>query len=170
MLPDQTETYFFPPSRKRWSIVFCGALFFVFFNGFVAVSSGTQGLFFLSAFFGLFCLIALVNLLPGGGGLYLERDGFSYRVFYKERRYRWDEVGAFHPTSNGLLAHIGFRKLDDLKKAAGKPTPGELLPETYGLKAQHLAALLNAWRDYRLSGQYRMPDPDPVTDGASQPA
>lgn len=159
MLPDQVETYYFPPSRKRWGTVLIGAFFFVLFNAFVALSSGQQGLLFLSAFFGLFFIIAAINLLPGGGGLFLDREGFSFRFFYKERRFRWDEVGAFHPTSNGILAHIGFRKLADMKKAAGKPTPGELLPESYGMPAVHLAALLNAWRDYALTGKHNLGTP-----------
>lgn len=159
MLPDQVETYYFPPSRKRWGTVLIGAFFFVLFNAYVAYSSGQPGLYWLSGFFALFCLIAIINLVPGGGGLYLDRESFAFRFFFKERRFRWDEIGPLHPTSNGLLAHIGFRKLADMQNNDGKPKPGELLPESYGMPAVHLAALMNAWRDYALTGTHNLGTP-----------
>jgi hypothetical protein len=140
------------PSKGRELGLLAVSLGFVVLGGFAAASGEAIGWAGL-VFFGLCAVVAIVTLLPGAAYLRLEREGFVMCSLYRaDRVRRWDEVTAFHVYSTPGGAQVGF------DFAAGAEPPGSGiartlagvdggLPNTYGLKAEELAELLNLWRE-----------------------
>ena len=103
-------------------------------------------------FFGLAVVVFIVNLRPSASWLRLQDDGFIYcSLFRKSPLIRWTEVSAFRVADVAgreivvfdwsLKPRSGFRRFN---RVLGGASDG--LPDTYGLKAEALAGLLNQWR------------------------
>ena len=136
------------------------------FSGWIDPVARVAGWFAL-IFFGLGVLVFLFQALTNASYLLLTRDGFQMHGIRKSRLIPWSEVGAFAayipPT---LLAawlpkrinNVGpkmvvfdyrpdvdsFRRMRAVNKALTGHDAG--LADTYGLKAEELASLMNAWR------------------------
>jgi hypothetical protein len=109
----------------------------------------------------LIALAFLMRLLPGAYDLHLERDGFMWRSFCRTSRFRWSDVVDFRPIGRNL-SDVGF----DLAEGRGIPVSARMFaglsgadrhlpPNTYGLSAVQLAALMNAWREDHLDREVR---------------
>lgn len=153
-LPDHLELR---PSRLKWLVVllvsamFSGLGIVMFMTGQDAVMSALT-----AGFFGLGVVVSLLQLFSRTNGLVLHRDGFAWSVFGRQKRFGWDEVSAFHVWSQkqGFVTtsrHVGFTPLGQtggiVTGIAKHMTGGSAsLPDLYGLKADRLAALMNAFR------------------------
>ena len=148
------------PSRKKWLLLLLiGA-------GFVAISLlvikshdddyvyGWLGLIFFS----LGSVVAIVAMLPGAGGLKLDREGFEFISLYRGSRVRWQDATGFDavriPPSRQIM--VVFDDATAKKKALGKLSVAIAghnsgLPDTYGLDAKDLAALMTQWRERALA-------------------
>ena len=98
--------------------------------------------------------LAASQLIPGLGGLLLDRHGFSMKVAFFNRRHLWSEITPVEASSAGLFQLVGYRLV-------GEPLtkPREVLPETYGLGAFELARVMNYWRDRALGTEPSAPAP-----------
>ncbi|HEY3636351.1 MAG TPA: hypothetical protein VGK95_14975 [Caldimonas sp.] len=105
-------------------------------------------------FFGLGVVVALVNLLPGSSYLELEQRGFTMCTFFRKSFHRWEDVAAFFPLSvEGTKPMVALRYAPSyqgaraIRRFATQLTGAEgALPDTYGMSAADLAALLNKVR------------------------
>ena len=105
------------------------------------------------AFFGMGVLVILLTLLPGSSYLELRPGGIELSSLYRKWFVRWSDVQEFFPTrvatkqmvcwnyTPGYAAQARGRRL-----SMGLAGVEAGLPDTYGLSAQELSALLNEWR------------------------
>ena len=108
--------------------------------------------------FGLGTLIAAVAMLPGAGRLTLDRDGFEAKSMFRGFRARWQNVGGFATASLPPLGHT-LVVYDDVSLAQGMVAAANVkltgrnaaLADTYGLKADQLASLMESWRERAVS-------------------
>lgn len=117
------------------------------------IYSHRQGGWFVAIVFGLGSLVFAVQLLPGSSYLLLEPDGFTVRTLYRLQKYRWAEVERFGVTRIGGNKTVAFDFSGQYGKdrvarqvAAGISGYEGTLPDTYGMKPEQLAELLNEWK------------------------
>jgi hypothetical protein len=104
-------------------------------------------------FFGTGGIVFCLLLLPGSAYLKLDPAGFTICSLFRTHSIRWQEVDSFE------VARIASRKMvvfnfsnlhrgpEFARKLASKISGYEgALPETYGLSAEELAAVMNRWR------------------------
>lgn len=106
-------------------------------------------------FFGTCMLAGIITLLPGASSLQLNQDGFAIAKFYWTRRLRWAEVSDFAIWTYRANKVITFNTCTPSSSKAGAllmkinsflAGRNDYLPDTYGLSANDLLALVNAWR------------------------
>lgn len=102
---------------------------------------------------------------PAFGSLKLDANGFSYRTLFWGKSARWIDIGTFVIVTQRALIFIpvhrgvGWRYGDSFKRSlTGKLAKAftkfdEIFPDTYGLKAIELAALLEDYRQRALAAQ-----------------
>jgi hypothetical protein len=141
------------PSRMKWLLVLLiGVLFAVV--GYWMVSDGDRRSWFVLVFFAAVSIVAAVMLLPGAGGLTLDRNGFRATSLFRSSSSRWQDVTGFEPASippslQKLVVYddinLTGRKIANLNVAlVGR---NAALPDTYGLSPDDLARLMMLWRD-----------------------
>jgi hypothetical protein len=136
------ETLYLPPSRARWVFKVVMSAVIVGTNLYVVATQNAPALGILAAIFSITGIASGVQLLPGSAGLWLDRHGFTFRMFWYDRRREWKEITPILSSQVGLLQMVGYNRKDD------KPNqPREVLPDTYGISANELAELMNHWRD-----------------------
>ncbi len=95
-----------------------------------------------------FMLIVLfftgLRLLPALYHLRITEKGFHVRFMHRDTFWSWDQVQEFSARRKGREGLVEFIPAG-LKDRDGK-VPVLRLPDTYGMKAQDLATLLNSWR------------------------
>jgi hypothetical protein len=111
---------------------------------------------FVAVLFGLGSLVFALQLLPGSSYLLLEPDGFTVRTLYRSQKYGWAEVERFGVTRIGGNKTVAFDFSSQYGKyrvarqvAAGLSGYEGTLPDTYGMKPERLAELLNEWKARR---------------------
>jgi hypothetical protein len=137
-------------SRVLGVLALCG--------GFTAVGAwmvaGGEWLGWLVAgFFGLGVAICAVLLLPGSASLRLGPEGFEVCSLFRARSYRWADVEGFGVTSVGGNRMVAFNFAPAFPSSAVARRLAVLmigwegaLPDTYGIGAGELAALLNSYK------------------------
>jgi hypothetical protein len=99
-------------------------------------------------FFGGGSAIVTVQLISGRTRLVLDRDGFSFATLFRQSRFEWREIdGAFGVVSISRSKLVMF----SVNRAATRVTQMNQaicgydygLPDTYGMKPEKLAALMN---------------------------
>jgi hypothetical protein len=119
------------------------------------------------AFFGLAVIVALFQLLTRRSYLALTRDGFQMVGIRKSRLIPWSEVDTFTAYTPPTFVFTWLpRKINEMgpkmvlfdyrpevksfrrMRAVNQTLTGHDagLADTYGLKAEELAALMNEWR------------------------
>ena len=156
------ETLVLRPGRAKW--IALGVIFALLAAGavLVAATSDDSGLQWLmggaAILMGAGAILGFKNLQPGTSYLQLTPEGFAVKaLFGNEYRYRWDEVTGFDissfktntwvvfsftPEAKASRPHSALRRFD--KSVMGYD---ENLPDTYGMGASRLAALMNEWRE-----------------------
>lgn len=141
------------PSRLKWAVVLLGCAAFVGIGIFIKPDTDQDAMmrWLVIGFFGLGVFASIPGLL-GMGGLDLDKEGFTIRTIGKSSRRTWRECSEFSLVRlprGGTF--VGFSSATDEKHAlAGMArdmvgTTG-MLPDKYGMKAQALADLMNAFR------------------------
>ena len=101
----------------------------------------------VTTFFGLWLLAGLVLALRGAR-LELDREGFRQLDPLRRRSFRWDQVSAFVPhrvdyQGVSIGSWVAFRIQADPDEPNGRVVWTQL-SDTFGLRAEALAQLLNA--------------------------
>ncbi len=109
-------------------------------------------------FFRLLAVAAGIALmLPGFGSLKLDESGFTFRNLFGAKTMPWTDIDSFLVITQRVLYFIpvnrmvGWRltkaKRPMVLRATGLLVPYDaVFPNTYGMKAAELAALLEVWR------------------------
>lgn len=132
--------------------------------------AGAKG-WFAAIVFGVGALIGAVMVLPGNSHLRLTREGFEVKSLYKSNLTPWEAAGAFWPGRIGLRDSVLYDFADGKDmyvRDLGKHIAGAhgAFPDTYGLKAEALAELMNAWCAWALAGAAGSP---PNLPGVERP-
>lgn len=141
------ETLYLPPSRARWIFVAVLSVVIVGVNFYAVATQNTPALGILAIIFTVTGSAAGIQLVPGSAGMWLDRQGFTFRMFWYDRRREWTEITPILSSQVGLLQMVGYNRKND---APNKPR--EVLPDTYGISANELADLMNHWRDTAIKG------------------
>jgi len=141
------------PSRLKWFLVLLICAAFTA-GGIAMVADGATGGWFVLVFFGLGVPLSIAAMLPGAGGLTLDRNGFEITNLFRRQSYVWPDVSGFEaaripPAGNNMVVfdHAGAvgRTVAKLNVSLVGRNAG--LPDTYGLSADVLADLMDRWRD-----------------------
>lgn len=140
-------------SWQQWTavLVFCAAAAIV--GVYAAVTQPTSddvlGYWLAAAFFGSGALISLALLWRGGNSLTLTADGFQWLEILLRVSVSWEHASRFEAFDDsidgGWLPNMRVRFHLDYP-GTPLPDPDVTVPDRYGLKAEELAWLLNAWR------------------------
>jgi hypothetical protein len=149
------------PSRKKWLLVLAGSALFAV-GGFWMIRQGNAMGWVVLIFFGLVAVVAAAAMLPGAGGLTLDRDGFEATNLFRRHRTRWQDATGFQ-AARIPPAHQNWVAYDDVNastKRIAKFNVGIVgrnvaLPDTYGLSADNLAQLMVQWRERALAPSVR---------------
>ncbi len=141
------------PSRGRrvglaiGSVVFVAEGIFVVGQGHPLV--GWAGILF----FGMGGVVLGLSLLPGSAYLKLDPAGFTICTLFGAYSYRWYEIESFEVGRLATRKSVFFnysklhRGRETLRKINSQIVGFEgALPDTYGMSAEKLAAILNDWR------------------------
>jgi hypothetical protein len=149
--PDRAPVVLRPSKRKQLGLMALSVA--LAFSGALAGASGEAVGWAATAFFGLCAIVAGVTLLPGASYLRLEREGFvTCSLFRAGGLQQWDEVTGFRVYSTpGGAGHVGFDFSPDAQPRGSQIARrlagvGGAVPDTYGLRPEELAELLNLWR------------------------
>ena len=140
------------PSRRRWSLVLLLSAGFT--AGGVWMASEDRLGWFVAAFFGACTVAAAIALLPGASALKLDHEGFESTALFRRGTVRWRNASGFTvarvPTTSEVLvvfddATLGGRTVAKVNvRLMGRNAS---LPDTYGLPAEALAALMARWHE-----------------------
>ena len=146
------------PSRKKWLLVFAGSALFAI-GGAWMIRSGEGTGWFVLIVFGLGALIAAAAMLPGAGALMLDRDGFEVTSLFRRHRCRWQDTDGFAaaripPARQSMVVYddVNQRTKSIAKINVSITGRNSAVPDTYGLSADDLAAVMAQWRE-RASGR-----------------
>jgi hypothetical protein len=144
-------------SRSKFFMLFAGSASFVAIGAVMLVQHGYSAkMWFGVLFFALCAVVFATNLVPGSASLTLDADGFRVKQFYFVRKSRWKDVtkivSGYPPLSR---ARTKFVLYNDTQWSGWKLARWEtatlgynaMLPDTYGMSADDLAALMVQWRD-----------------------
>jgi hypothetical protein len=145
------------PSPRKWLLLLVGSLVF-FAGGVLNLDRGpvvrVVG-WSTVVFFGLCAAVALLVLVPGSAYLRLTPHGFDQRTLFRTHRQSWQDVERFiayaSPPSRvrlvGFVLAPGVTVRDGEAREWARENLGVdgALPDTYGMSADELAALMNQW-------------------------
>jgi hypothetical protein len=149
------ETRVLRASRFKWAVLLlAGAVFamggvLVFF----AAPGGRVGGIVVFVFFGACAVVAAIQLVLGST-LTLTTDGYTFTSLGRLVTRRWQDVEPFVAVRTSAIGGVvGIRlavpseRLPGPRRAARAVAgyDGGALPDTYGMKADDLAALMNEW-------------------------
>lgn len=112
-------------------------------------------------FFGLCAAVFGVQLLPGASYLKLDRDAFTFTALFRATRVEWTDVSSFSTGYVGpnrlVLFDLSDTRIDTTSKrvsatlSRGLTGASGALPDTYGMKPEALAEVMNTWRERALA-------------------
>lgn len=105
-------------------------------------------------FFGVCAIVFAIMLLPNSSYLHLTEEGFIYcNLFRVSQIVRWRDVADFSVTHIRFNPMVGWRYVPEyLERPKWRAmnrflaAVDDALPNTYGMKAQRLATLMNSFR------------------------
>jgi hypothetical protein len=108
--------------------------------------------------FGLGVLVSVLLLLPNSAYLEIRPGGFTVCSLFRKHSYRWSDVESFETGFIGINKMVVFNYS---ARCQGATWPRKLavaisgfegaLPDSYGMRAEALAELLNQHRAYHLA-------------------
>ncbi len=155
------ETRTLYPGKLKWGFVSLIMLTMAGFGIFFLISEGADSGYkpWIAAIFGsLGLIISLVQIFGKLSSLTLTSEGFKVRNMGREKDLvRWQDCLGFGVASIRRNKMIIYDHVQDIETLQGKVSIGLVgasssLPDTYGMKPQALAALMNAYRAKALAG------------------
>ncbi len=155
MMDNQTKTdQVLYPSKLKWGLVSLVGLLFVGM-GIILVMNGKGELkaWLSLAFFTLVLIVGLIQFFGKGSYLTLTSEGFQVSHFGKKHSFQlWQDCSNFKVKRIGFMNKlVVYNRHQDSGKLMGAInrtiSGGSVsLPDTYGLKAEKLASLMNAYQ------------------------
>lgn len=149
--PRAPTTLTLRPSLRQWWWVFlvcaAGAV-----TGFVMVRDGETWGWPVLVFFGIGFWVPLLLLWPRAAYLRLTQHGFEYKTLWRRRYHRWADIAAFGVARISGNDMVVWQWAPGVQPPAGTRLSVALtgveaaLGDTYGMKAEQLAALMEEWR------------------------
>ena len=141
------------PSPWKWAGVGLVSLAFTV-GGAWMIRSGDRMGWLCLAFFGLGVLVSILCVLPNASYLELDRDGFTVCAMFRAGTYAWSDVTEFGVGCVFTTKMVMFNFEPTHTRTAGAVralnaglTGYEAgIPDTYGLKHEELAELMNKYR------------------------
>lgn len=140
-------------------LLFVTTLFVVL--GFTVMEENTFTKWVTIIFFGLCIVVFIIELLPNSSYLKLTNEGFEIRNFYRSHFTKWTDVSGFGIYYVSFNTMVAFDYTEEHTKHKTRKKIARFLssyqgalPQTYGMKAIKLAALMNEWK-YRSEGVIR---------------
>ena len=101
------------PRKRKWALVFLACLAFVAIGSFMLrdpkEADNRPVTYFFLGFFGLGCLVSLIQFVPGSSFLRLSPEGLDVRTMWRTKVYRWSDIERFgvaeFSTVHGLVVH-----------------------------------------------------------------
>jgi len=139
---------------KKWKSILFLLLTLVFVVGGIwMILDGEKMGWFVAIFFGLGGLVFLINLLPQASYLKLNEEGFETCSMFRKHKYNWSDVGGFGVGSISGNKMVMFNFSQEYKKAKNARKLSSALAgaegalhDTFGLKAEELAGLMNEYK------------------------
>tara|TARA_R110002124_G_scaffold276866_2_gene447827 strand:- start:177 stop:599 length:423 start_codon:yes stop_codon:yes gene_type:complete len=126
--------------------------------GFMAIEERPFMKWVIILFFGLGIIVFIIELFPNSSYLKLTNEGFEVCSLYRSHFTKWTDVNSFGILTIKFNTLVVFNSTEEHKKhSTGKKIARFLsknqgaLPNTYGMKAMKLAALMNEWK-YKSEG------------------
>jgi hypothetical protein len=140
---------------NRWKVLVLLAVSLVFTAIGVGMAADGRWMGWVAVgFFGLGVVVFTVQLLPGSASLRLGPDGFVICSLFRPSTCRWSDVARFGVGTVGPKRMVVFdfapnaRGSVALRRLATALSGWEgALPDCYGMSAEELAALLNAYKE-----------------------
>lgn len=152
------------PSRMKWVMVLIIGVLFSVAGAFMASDDDVVVGLFCAVFFGTCALVALRMLSTSSSQLRLDREGFVERTLFGHKNVqRWVDVSEFSVFDPGVANAMVVYEPREIEGGAGKQafanvsralTGGKAhgISDTYGMGAEELAELMNAFRARALGG------------------
>jgi len=157
VLPERQSSVVLRPSKRKMILLMLVCLTFVA-GGIYLVQEVLPGGWFAVLFGGVGLVVFVIQIIPGASYLQLKRDGFEFCSFFrKSGLIRWGQVSEFGvwlvPLSRTEIVVFDYEGLSkrvfrDVNRRLMGASDG--LPDSYGLKPQELADVMNAWRAHAL--------------------
>lgn len=149
MNPDFTIPVTLRPSRAKTALLFLVCAVFVA-GGVLMVRDGKPWGYFCGGFFALGLPIFGIQFLPKAAYLHLAVDGFTFCSLFRSHFVQWKYVQEFAVIYVGPNRMVAWNFTPDYTATVGgrsisKALSGyeAALPDTYGMKPQRLADVLN---------------------------
>lgn len=140
------------PNKLKSILLLILSLIFVI-GGIYMLNDGKKMGWLVTVFFGLGMIVFIVNLFPQASYLKLDKEGFETSSLFKKHRYSWNEISHFGvgKISNNKMVMFDFskeyKKARKIRKVASMISGAEgALHDNFGLKAEELAELMNAYK------------------------
>ena len=141
------------PSRRKWLLLLLFSAVLTAGGVHMVATAEPRGWAVL-IFFGVGTIVSAVMLMPGAGGLTLDRDGFTITSLFRANRSRWQNVTGFQAISVPFSpkAMVGFDDITAKGKALAEVNTAMAgrsgaLPDTYGFAVEELVRLMAQWRE-----------------------
>jgi len=146
------------PSRAKYA-AFAALSLTLIGAGVVMIRAGDAfGWLAIAAFLPIAALFVAL-LLPGSARLELDRDGFAVTALFRTHRVAWTGTGGFRTIRTvGLFRGVvydlpsGAVSVPAWAGAIAGP-PAGMMPDTYGMTPDDLAALMNGWRAHSIDAR-----------------
>lgn len=145
------------PSRLKMLALLAVCAVFVALGVWMSRTEPLMG-YLCAGFFGLGLPVFALQLLPGVSYLELRRDGFVFRSLFKQATVRWLDIGSLHVVRVQGYTMVGWNYVPGRGGAGAGHTLSKTLsgvhgalPDTYGMKGQALADLMDRIRLHALS-------------------
>lgn len=155
--------------RVRYAMYALGCLVFVAIGSLLAERGRPEG-WWLTLFFGASALLFLIGVAAGENYLRLTPAGFEVRTFFRSHFYRWQDVLGFGVARLHIHRYVTIFMMPEYietlrgREASAAMTGVEgMLPDTYGMRAEDLAELLEQWRV-----RHRLPSLTPMSPRPSR--
>jgi hypothetical protein len=152
LLPDGHSEIVLRPGRVKTILLLCFCLIFPIGPLIRTPAPDEWYIWLIGAFFGLCALVFAVQLIPSSTYLRLSPQGFTVRSLFRTApMILWRDVSEFQvavlPRQKLVVYESTATTMPTLRKInRALVGAGEALPNSFGLKPQELADLMNAWR------------------------
>jgi hypothetical protein len=142
-------------SKAKMLLLLAGSLAFVAIGVWMVVRQPQDAFWGYSSivFFGACAVVALISMLPSASYLLVTREGFTMCSMFRQHAFRWSDIDSFAACRIATNASVGWNFSSSYTRSKTMRAMNVRLanveaafPDTYGMKPEKLAQLLNQLR------------------------